>query len=165
MIPAALTAALATVRLGAVHAVVFGGFAAPSLAQRIEAAKPKVIMTASCGIEGAKGPLAYRPLIENAIRQSSFKPQRVMIWQRDQLRWDGLDDVNGQRNWQDLVRNARMRGVRAGPVPVKSTDALYIIYTSGMFRCISPKNTTVALVLDANRTYLRYYQRAKGCSP
>ncbi|OXV10993.1 hypothetical protein Egran_01245 [Elaphomyces granulatus] len=131
MIPAALTAALAIVRLGAVHAVVFGGFAAPSLAQRVEAAKPKVIMTASCGIEGTKGPLAYRPLVEKAIQKSSFKPKRVIIWQRDQLRWDGLDNVNGQRDWQDLVHKARMRGVRAGPVPVKSTDALYVIYTSG----------------------------------
>ncbi|KAL1979556.1 hypothetical protein VTN96DRAFT_5569 [Rasamsonia emersonii] len=131
MIPAALIAALATVRLGAIHAAVFGGFAAASLAQRIEAAKPRVIMTASCGIEGAKGPLAYRPLVEGAIQKSKFKPEKVIIWQRDQLRWNQPDKLGGQRNWQRLVKSGRMRGIRAGPVPVKSNDGLYIIYTSG----------------------------------
>jgi propionyl-CoA synthetase len=131
MIPAALFAALATVRLGAIHAAVFGGFAAPSLAQRIQAARPRAIMTASCGIEGAKGPLAYRPLVEGAIEKSSFKPERVIIWQRDQLRWDQPDKLAGHRNWQRLVRSGRFRGIRADPVPVKSNDAIYLIYTSG----------------------------------
>lgn len=137
MIPAALIAALAIVRLGAIHAAVFGGFAAKSLAQRIEAARPRVIMTASCGIEGAKGPLAYRPLVEGAIQASSFKPEKVLIWQRDQLRWDNPDKLGGQRNWQRLVKSARMRGVKASSVPIKSTDGLYIIYTSGRFYFIS----------------------------
>lgn len=132
MIPAALIAALAIVRLGAVHAAVFGGFAAKSLAQRIEAAKPRAIMTASCSIEGSKGPIAYRPLVEGAIEASSFKPEKVIVWQRDQLRWNQPDKRGGQRNWQRLVKSARMRGIRAGPVPVNSADALYIIYTSGM---------------------------------
>lgn len=131
MIPAALFAALAIVRLGAIHAAVFGGFAAASLAQRIEAARPRAIMTASCGIEGAKGPLAYRPLVEGAIAKSSFKPEKVIIWQRDELRWNQPDKLSGQRNWQRIVKSGRMRGVGAGPVPVKSTDGLYIIYTSG----------------------------------
>ncbi|EAW06292.1 putative acyl-CoA synthetase [Aspergillus clavatus NRRL 1] len=131
MIPAALIAALAITRLGAIHSAVFGGFAAKSLAQRIEAARPRVVMTASCGIEGSKGPVAYRPLVEGAIAASSFKPFKTLIWQREQLRWDNPDKVSGQRNWQRLVKSARMRGVRAGPVPVKSTDGLYIIYTSG----------------------------------
>lgn len=132
MIPAALIAALAIVRLGAMHAAVFGGFAATSLAQRIEAAKPRVIMTASCGIEGTKGPLAYRPMVEGAIEKSSWKPEKVIIWQRDQLRWDKPDKLAGQRNWQRLVKSARNRGVRAEAVPVKSNDGLYVIYTSGM---------------------------------
>ncbi|KAA8652315.1 hypothetical protein EYZ11_009295 [Aspergillus tanneri] len=131
MIPAALVAALAIARLGAIHAAVFGGFAPKSLAQRIEAAKPRAIMTASCGVEGPKGPIAYRPLVEGAIELSSFKPEKVLVWQRDQLRWNQPDKRNGQRNWQRLVKSARMRGIRAGPVPVDSTDALYIIYTSG----------------------------------
>ncbi|KAJ5668860.1 hypothetical protein N7462_009930 [Penicillium macrosclerotiorum] len=131
MIPAALIAALAVSRLGAIHAAVFGGFAAQSLAQRIEAARPRAIMTASCGIEGAKGPIAYRPLVEGAIAASAFKPDKVIVWQRDQLRWNNPDKLGGQRNWQRLVKSGRMRNVRADPVPVKSTDALYIIYTSG----------------------------------
>lgn len=131
MIPAALIAALAITRLGAIHAAVFGGFAAQSLAQRIDAARPRAIMTASCGIEGSKGPIDYRPLVEGAVRASSFKPEKVIVWQRDQLRWNNPDKLGGQRNWQRLVKSARMRGVRAGPVPVKSTDGLYIIYTSG----------------------------------
>ncbi|CEJ60887.1 Putative Acyl-CoA synthetase [Penicillium brasilianum] len=131
MIPAALIAALAITRLGAIHAAVFGGFAAQSLAQRIEAARPRAIMTASCGMEGSKGPIDYRPLVEGAVRLSNFKPDKVIVWQRDQSRWNNPDKLGGQRNWQRLVKSARMRGVRAGPVPVKSTDGLYIIYTSG----------------------------------
>ncbi|OQE19166.1 hypothetical protein PENSTE_c016G06710 [Penicillium steckii] len=131
MIPSALIAALAIVRLGAIHAAVFGGFAAQSLAQRIEASRPRAIMTASCGIEGSKGPLSYRPLVEGAVKASSFKPSKVLIWQRDQLRWNNPDKLGGQRNWQRLVKSARMRGIKAGPVAVKSTDPIYVIYTSG----------------------------------
>ncbi|KIV85575.1 hypothetical protein PV11_01253 [Exophiala sideris] len=131
MIPAAIFGMLAAARLGAIHAVVFGGFAANSLAQRIEAAKPKVILTASCAIEGAKGPLDYRPFVEGAIKQSSFKPSKTIIWQRENKRWDPVNKSEGQRNWQRLIKSARMRGLRAEAVPVKSTDGLYIIYTSG----------------------------------
>jgi propionyl-CoA synthetase len=131
MIPAALFAMLATVRLGALHAVVFGGFAPASLAQRIEAAKPKIIMTASCAIEGAKGPLDYRPFVEGGIRKSSWKPEKTLIWQRDQKRWDPVLKENGQRNWQRLVKSAKSRGLKAEAVPVKGNDGLYIIYTSG----------------------------------
>lgn len=131
MIPSALIAALAIVRLGAIHAAVFGGFAAQSLAQRIEASRPRAIMTASCGIEGSKGPLSYRPLVEGAVKASNFKPSKVLIWQRDQLRWNNPDKLGGQRNWQRLVKSARMRGIRAGPVAVQSTDPIYVIYTSG----------------------------------
>ena len=131
MIPAAIFGMLAAVRLGALHAVVFGGFAAASLAQRIEAAKPKIILTASCAIEGAKGPLEYRPFVEGAIDQSSFKPSKTIIWQRDVRRWDPVKKDQGQRNWQRLVKSARNRGVKAEAVPVASTDGIYIIYTSG----------------------------------
>ncbi|EXJ80254.1 propionyl-CoA synthetase [Capronia coronata CBS 617.96] len=131
MIPAAIFGMLAAVRLGAMHAVVFGGFAAASLAQRIDAAKPKVILTASCAIEGAKGPLEYRPFIEGAVERSEWKPSKTIIWQRDVKRWDPVLKDAGQRNWQRLVKSARNRGVRAEAVPVKSTDGLYIIYTSG----------------------------------
>ncbi|KAA6408688.1 MAG: propionate- ligase [Lasallia pustulata] len=108
MILAAPFALLAISRLGAIHAVVFGGFAPASLAQRIEASKPRVIITASCGIEGAKAPLHYKPFIEGAVEKSSFKPEKVIIWQREEL-----------------------RGIKADCVPVKSSDGVYIIYTSG----------------------------------
>ncbi|KAJ5366703.1 hypothetical protein N7541_000644 [Penicillium brevicompactum] len=131
MIPAALIACLAIARLGAIHAAVFGGFAPAALAQRIDAARPRAIMTASCGVEGSKGPISYRPLVEAAINGASFKPSKVLIWQRDQLRWNNPDKRSGQRNWQRLMKSARMRGLRADAVPVKSTDPLYIIYTSG----------------------------------
>ncbi|CAI6335007.1 unnamed protein product [Periconia digitata] len=131
MIPAALFAMLAIARLGAIHAVVFGGFSAAALAQRMEASRPRAIMTASCGIEGSKGPTAYKHLIEDAIEKSKFKPGKTIIWQRDELRWDPVLKENGQRNWQRLVKSARNRGLRADAVPVQSNDGLYIIYTSG----------------------------------
>ncbi|KAL1593981.1 hypothetical protein SLS60_010715 [Paraconiothyrium brasiliense] len=131
MIPAALFAMLAIARLGAIHAVVFGGFAPAALAQRIEASRPKAIMTASCGIEGVKGPAGYRKMIEEAVERSTFKPYKTIIWQRDELRWDPVLKENGQRNWQRLVKSARNRGLKADAVPIKSEDGLYIIYTSG----------------------------------
>lgn len=131
MIPAALFAMLAIARLGAIHAVVFGGFSPSSLAQRMEASRPIAVMTASCGIEGSKGPLGYKKLIEEAVAKSSFKPQRTIVWQREQLRWDPVLKEDGQRNWQRLVKSARNRGLKAAAVPVKSSDGLYIIYTSG----------------------------------
>ncbi|KAF2258800.1 acetyl-CoA synthetase-like protein [Lojkania enalia] len=131
MIPAALFAMLAISRIGAIHAVVFGGFSPSSLAQRMEASRPKAIMTASCGIEGNKGPLGYKKLIEEAIHKSSFKPSKIIIWQRDQLKWDPVVKDEGERNWQRLVKSAKNRGLKAEAVPVKSSDGLYIIYTSG----------------------------------
>ncbi|TGO46589.1 hypothetical protein BOTNAR_0577g00030 [Botryotinia narcissicola] len=131
MIPAALIGTLAISRLGAIHAVVFGGFAPASLAQRIEASKPVAILTASCGIDGTKPPLSYQPFIREAIALSSHQPNKTIIWQREQLRWENPDKENGERNWQRLVKSAGSRGVKADCVPIKSTDGLYIIYTSG----------------------------------
>lgn len=131
MIPAALFAILAISRLGAIHAVVFGGFAPAALAQRIEASKPIALMTASCGIEGSKGPLPYNAIVEEALRRSTCKPGKVIIWQRDQMRWDPILEEKGERSWQDLVRKAKNRGLKADAVPIKSSDGLYIIYTSG----------------------------------
>ncbi|EMF12872.1 AMP-binding enzyme, partial [Sphaerulina musiva SO2202] len=131
MIPAALIGMLAVARLGAVHAVVFGGFSASSLAQRIDSSMPKVILTASCGIEGAKGPLPYKPMVKGAVEQAKHKPARTIIWQREEHRWNDTDRLMGERTWQRLVKSARDRGQRAENVPVKSNDPLYIIYTSG----------------------------------
>ena len=109
----------------------FGGFAPASLAQRINASKPVVILTASCGIDGAKPPMSYKPFITEAIQLSSHKPEKTIIWQREQLRWDNVDKPNGQRNWQRLVKSATFRAVKAECVPVKSSDSVYIIHTSG----------------------------------
>lgn len=131
MIPAALIGVLATVRLGAIHAVVFGGFSATSLAQRIEASQAKVVLTASCGIEGAKGPLPYQPMVRGAIKESPHKPARILVWQRGQSKWDDVYEQDGERDWQKLVKSARDRNLQAENVPVKSNDGLYIIYTSG----------------------------------
>jgi propionyl-CoA synthetase len=131
MIPAALFAMLAIARLGAIHAVVFGGFSPAALAQRIEASRPAALMTASCGIEGNKKPTGYKTMIEEAIQKSSHKPNKTIVWQREQLRWDPVKKEEGQRNWQRLVKSARNRGLKAEAVPVKSGDGLYIIYTSG----------------------------------
>lgn len=131
MIPASVFAMLAIARLGAIHAVVFGGFSPAALAQRIEASRPVAIMTASCGIEGGKKPMGYKEMIEGAIQKSTFKPSKTIIWQREQLRWDPVIKGSGQRNWQRLVKSAKNRGLKAGPVPIKSEEGLYIIYTSG----------------------------------
>ena len=131
MIPAALFAILAIARLGGIHAVVFGGFSPAALAQRIDASRPIAIMTASCGIEGAKEPSGYKTMIEEAVQKSSHKPAKTIIWQREQLRWDPVTKEDGQRNWQRLVKSARNRGLKADAVPVRSGDGLYIIYTSG----------------------------------
>ncbi|EGP86827.1 uncharacterized protein MYCGRDRAFT_100498 [Zymoseptoria tritici IPO323] len=131
MIPAALIGMLAVARLGAIHAVVFGGFSASSLAQRIDSSQPVAILTASCGIEGAKGPLAYKPMVRGAIEQAKHKPEKVYIWQRDECRWDDTKRTEGERTWQQSVKSAKARNVRAENVAVKSNDGLYIIYTSG----------------------------------
>lgn len=97
MIPAALFAILAIIRLGAIHAVVFGGFAPASLAQRVDASKPRAIMTASCGIEGNKPPTSYKAFIQGALERSNHKPEKVVVWQRVQLRWDTLSEARGER--------------------------------------------------------------------
>lgn len=130
MIPAALIGILAVNRLGAIHSVVFGGFASNALAQRIDACKPVMLLTASCGIDGAKPPIAYRPLVEEAINLAVNKPKRTIIWQREQLRWGKTNRLD-QSSWQKWVRSAAARGMKAECVPVKSDDPIYIIHTSG----------------------------------
>ncbi|GAO18469.1 uncharacterized protein UV8b_07277 [Ustilaginoidea virens] len=131
MIPAAVIAMYAVNRLGAVHAVVFGGFAPLALAQRIEACSPVAILTASCGIDGNKPPIAYQPLVEEAVALSAHKPRRTLIWQRPQVRWDP-DRASGQRTWQEAAAAAATpRQARAECVPVASTDPVYVIHTSG----------------------------------
>jgi len=124
MIPEAVMGMLACARLGAVHSVVFGGFAPKELAVRIDDAAPKVILSASCGIEGQKV-LPYKPLLDEAIEIAGPKPEKCVIWQRPQAQAElkpGRD-----LDWNDLESNA----TPADCVPVAATDPLYILYTSG----------------------------------
>lgn len=124
MIPEAVVAVLACARLGAVHSVVFGGFAPNELAIRINDARPKVIVSASCGIEGKKV-LAYKPMLDEAIRVAEFKPEKTIIFQRPQVSAELL--AGRDYNWTELMKTE----VKAGCVTVEATDPLYILYTSG----------------------------------
>ena len=124
MVPEALVAMLACARIGAVHSVVFGGFAANELATRIEDAQPKVVVSASCGIEPGRI-VAYKPLLDAAIATSQWKPDRCIVLQRPMLEAE-LDPV------RDLEWHEALEGAEAADcVAVAATDPLYIIYTSG----------------------------------
>src|SRR5258706_201885 len=128
MVPEAVVAMLACARIGAVHSVVFGGFAAKELATRIEDAKPKLMLSASCGLEPGRI-VQYKPLLDEAINLSSVKPEACLILQRPQ---HGCDLVAGRdHDWATLRRAALAAGKAAPCVPVLATDPLYILYTSG----------------------------------
>jgi propionyl-CoA synthetase len=123
MIPEAAVAMLACARIGAVHSVVFGGFASRELAIRIDDAAPKVIVSASCGIEG-KRVIEYKPLLDKAIELAAHKPQHCVILQRPQAQASlGATDID----WVAAMGAA----TQADCVSVKATDPLYILYTSG----------------------------------
>jgi propionyl-CoA synthetase len=124
MVPEAVIAMLACARIGAVHSVVFGGFAANELASRIEDAQPKVVVSASCGIEPGRV-VAYKPLLDAAIELIEAKPERCIVLQRSQLEAE-LDSAR-DLDWHDAVAAAEP----APCVPVEATDPLYILYTSG----------------------------------
>lgn len=124
MIPEAAIAMLACARLGAVHSVVFGGFAANELATRINDARPKVIVSASCGIE-VKRIVRYKPLIDRAIEMAEAKPKCCIILQR---LMETASMIDGRDiDWNQAMSNAKPHDC----VPVESTDPLYILYTSG----------------------------------
>ncbi|WNL40463.1 acetate--CoA ligase [Halomonas sp. PAMB 3232] len=123
MVPEAVIAMLACARIGAVHSVVFGGFAARELALRIEDAEPKVVISASCGIE-VNTVLPYKPIVDQAIAQSVFKPEALVVFQREAERAP-LNE--GEHDWQTLEQS----GVFAECVEVEATHPLYILYTSG----------------------------------
>jgi len=127
MVPETAFAMLACARLGAIHSVVFGGFAAPELAKRIDDAKPKVILTASCGIEGARV-IAYKPLVDEAVELSLLGVEHVVLLQRERL----AADLGHERDidWQGL-RNRTASDAMPACVPLASWEPLYILYTSG----------------------------------
>ncbi|WP_048644771.1 propionyl-CoA synthetase [Nitratireductor soli] len=128
MVPEAVFAMLACARIGAVHSVVFGGFAARELAARIDDAAPKAVISASCGLEPGRI-VAYKPLLDEAIRLSAAKPQNCLILQREE---QGCDLVEGRdHDYAALVAAARQEGRDVPCVPVLATDPLYILYTSG----------------------------------
>ena len=123
MVPEALIAMLATARLGAVHSVVFGGFAPAELAARIDDAKPKVIVSASCGLEPTRV-VEYKPMLDESIQLATHKPDRCIILQREQhVVALGPTDMD----WKDAMAMAEP----AECVSVAATDPLYILYTSG----------------------------------
>jgi propionyl-CoA synthetase len=124
MIPEAVMAMLACARLGAIHSVVFGGFAAKELASRIDDSQPKLVLTASCGVEPARI-VHYKPMLDEAIEQAKHKVPKVIVFQRPQAQ---APMVKGRDlEWTETVAAATPHGC----VPVKATDPLYILYTSG----------------------------------
>src|SRR5215470_623276 len=124
MIPEAVMAMLACARLGVVHSVVFGGFAANELATRIDDCTPKLVLTASCGIEPGRV-VKYKPLLDQAIELATHKVERCLVFQRWQ---EPASLVKGRDlDWNEAVAAAAPHGC----VPVKATDPLYILYTSG----------------------------------
>ena len=124
MIPEIVIAVLACARLGAIHSVVFGGFASNELAVRIDDAKPVAIVTASCGLEPGRT-IEYKPLVDAAIDLSTHKPAACVVYQRPQV--EAKMTAGRDHDWNDVMANA----VPADCVTVKATDPLYIIYTSG----------------------------------
>src|SRR6266849_545058 len=128
MVPEAAMAMLACARLGAVHSVVFGGFAAPELATRIDDVKPKLILSASCGIEPGRV-VHYKPLLDAAIEQARHKPNTVLMLQRPMSEASMI--AGRDHDWERAIADAKARGRKAGCVSVLATDPLYILYTSG----------------------------------
>jgi propionyl-CoA synthetase len=128
MVPETLIAMLATARLGAIHSMVFGGFAANELAARIDDAKPKVVVSASCGIEPGRI-VSYKPLLDAAIKIATNKPELCIILQRPMAQ---ASLVKGRdHDWAELVAEAKSAGRKEACVPVAATAPLYILYTSG----------------------------------
>jgi propionyl-CoA synthetase len=124
MVPETVMAMLACARLGAIHSVVFGGFAAHELAVRIDDAEPKVVISASCGIE-VNRVIEYKPILDAALDEARYKPDATLILQRPQAK--ATMKTGRDLDWSDAIKMA----VPADPVPVKATDPLYVLYTSG----------------------------------
>ncbi len=128
MIPQAVMAMLACARIGAIHSVVFGGFAASELAKRIDDAKPKLVLTASCGLEPTRI-VPYKPLLDAALSLAEAQPDSCLVWQRE--RGPATLIVGRDYDWAEAVSTARAERDSADCVEVLATDPLYILYTSG----------------------------------
>ena len=128
LVPEAMVAMLACARIGAVHSVVFGGFAAKELATRIDDAKPKLVLSASCGIEPGRI-VAYKPLLDDAIKLAAHKVRACIVLQRPQQTCDLI--AGRDHDWSELRTKAIAAKKSADCVPVLATDPLYILYTSG----------------------------------
>ena len=126
MIPEVVIAMLACARIGAIHSVVFGGFAAQELANRISDSKPMMILSASCGLEPNKI-INYKKILDKAISLSPYTPKNQIVYQRDQLKV-ALDQP-GDLDWMKLMSNAKNTINEC--VSLKSEDPLYVLYTSG----------------------------------
>ncbi|MEO1280944.1 MAG: propionyl-CoA synthetase [Pseudomonadota bacterium] len=128
MIAEAVMAMLACARIGAVHSVVFGGFAANELATRIDDSKPAAILSASCGIEGQRV-ISYKPLLDHAIELAQHKPHSCIVLQRPQA--EAVLMPERDHDWASAVQIAKAAGRTVPCVAVDATDPLYILYTSG----------------------------------
>jgi propionyl-CoA synthetase len=124
MVPEAAIAMLACARLGAIHSVVFGGFAPHELAVRIDDAKPKVVVSASCGIEPGRV-VEYKPMLDRAMELATHRPERCVILQRD--RAPAAMTPRRDVDWEEEMAGAEA----VDPVPVDATDPVYVLYTSG----------------------------------
>jgi propionyl-CoA synthetase len=124
MIPEAVIAMLAVARLGAIHSVVFGGFASRELATRIDDARPTLVVTASCGVEPGRT-VPYKPLLDAAIQMSQHKPSRCIVYQRPMAAAELI--AGRDLEWHEAISGVQ----RHDCVPVAATDPLYILYTSG----------------------------------
>src|SRR5262249_51019289 len=128
MVPEAAVAMFACARIGAIHSVVFGGFAAKELATRLDDCRPKVILSASCGIEGARV-VPYKPLLDEAINLAKHKPQACLILQRPQC--EANLTAGRDHDWRTAWEHAVNYAKTSECVAVAATDPLYILYTSG----------------------------------
>ena len=156
MIPEGIISMLACARIGAIHSVVFGGFAANELAVRIDDAKPKAILAASCGLEPNRI-VEYKPLIDQAIELASHKPKTVVIFQRAECKAELVDGRD--HDWNVFQENAE----KAPCVPVKGSHPAYILYTSGTTG--APKGVvrpTAGHLVALNWTMKNFYNADPG---
>lgn len=128
MVPEAVVAMLACARIGAIHSVVFGGFAAKELATRLDDATPKVVLAASCGLEPGRV-VAYKPLLDEAIALADHKPESCLILQRPQAEAPLIKGRDS--DWAEAIHAAKLAGRDVPCVHLAATDPLYVLYTSG----------------------------------